>query len=104
VSDEFNGRNADPRTMLPRDHLTLSYDSLWHAITDNSVSRVYLGVHWQFDGITKRNAANTGDEFGIPTPDQLGHTGGVWLGAQIANQIAPKLGVQPATIAASKIL
>jgi hypothetical protein len=103
VSDEFNGRNADPRTMLPRDHLTLSYDSLWKAITDNSISRVYLGVHWQFDGITKRNAANTDDEFGVPTPDQLGRTGGVWLGAQIANQIAPKLGIQPATIAASKI-
>jgi len=104
VSDEFNGRNIDPRTMLPRDHLTLSYDSLWKMITDNSVSRVYLGVHWQFDGITMRNAANTADEFGIPaTPDRLGHTGGVWLGAQIANQIAPKLGVKPATIAASKI-
>jgi hypothetical protein len=104
VSDEFNGRNTDPRTMLPRDHLTISCGSLWQAITDNSVSRVYLGVHWQFDGITKRNAANTGDEFGIPlTPDQLGRTGGVWLGAQIANQIAPKLGIQPATIAASKI-
>lgn len=103
VSDEFNGRNTDPRTTLPRDHLTLGYDSLWEAIVDNSVSRVYLGVHWQFDGITKRNAANTDDEFGIPTPDHLGHTGGVWLGAKIANQIAPKLGIQPATIAASKI-
>ncbi len=103
VSDEFNGRNADPRTMLPRDHLTLGYDNLWQAITDNSISRVYLGVHWQFDGITKRNAANTDDEFGVPTPDHLGHTGGVWLGAKIANQIAPKLGVQQATIAASKI-
>ncbi|XSC43904.1 vanadium-dependent haloperoxidase [Bradyrhizobium sp. RDT10] len=104
VSDEFNGRNTDPRTMLPRDHLTLSYGSLWKAIVDNSVSRVYLGVHWQFDGITKRNAAGTADEFGIPlTPDQLGKTGGVWLGAQIANQIAPKLGIKPATIAASKI-
>ncbi|MGY3428338.1 hypothetical protein ACVWZW_008842 [Bradyrhizobium sp. F1.13.4] len=103
VSDEYNGRNIDPRTMLPRDHLTLSHDSLWRAITDNSVSRVYLGVHWQFDGITKRNPANTADEFGIPTPVHLGHTGGVWLGAQIANQIAPRLGISQATIAASKI-
>ncbi|MDH2406856.1 vanadium-dependent haloperoxidase [Bradyrhizobium sp. SSUT18] len=104
VSDEYNGRNNDPRTMLPRDHLTLSHDSLWSVITDNSVSRVYLGVHWQFDGITKRNGANTADELGIPTPDHLGHTGGVWLGAQIANQIAPRLGISPATIAASKII
>jgi hypothetical protein len=103
VSDEFNGRNVDPRTMAPRDHLTLSFNSLWHAITENSISRVYLGVHWQFDGITQRNTAGTGDEFGIPMPDRLGHTGGVWLGAMIANQIAPKLGVKPATINASKI-
>lgn len=103
VSDEFDGRNTDPRTMLPRDHVTLSYDSLWQAIAANSVSRVYLGVHWQFDGITRRNAADSDDEFGIPTPDRLGRTGGVWLGAQIANQIAPKLGIQPTTIAASRI-
>jgi vanadium chloroperoxidase len=103
VSDEYNGRNTDPRTMLPRDHLTLNHESLWNAITENSVSRVYLGVHWQFDGITKRNAANTGDELGVPTPDHLGHTGGVWLGAKIANQIATKIGIKHATIVASKI-
>ena len=104
VSDEFNGRNKDPRTMQPRDHLTLGYDSLWQAIVDNSVSRVFLGVHWQFDGITKRNAANTGDELGIPnTPKELGKTGGVWLGAQIANELARKLGVSQATIDASKM-
>jgi vanadium chloroperoxidase len=104
VSDEFDGRNKDPITMQPRDHITLSLDSLWQAITDNSVSRVYLGVHWQFDGITTRNAANTDDEYGIPsTPSKLGRTGGVWLGAQIANQIAPKLGVSAATITASKV-
>lgn len=102
VSDEFDGRNKDPRTMQPRDHITLGYDSLWKAIVDNSVSRVYLGVHWQFDGITKLNGA--GDEFGVPaSPSELGKTGGVWLGAQIANQIAAKLGVSVATIAASKI-
>ena len=104
VSDEFNGRNKDAGTLQPRDHLTLGFPSLWKAITDNSLSRVYLGVHWQFDGITQRNAGNTDDEFGVPVPNRLGKTGGVWLGAQIANQIAPKLGVLPATIAASGIL
>lgn len=103
VSDEFNGRNKDPKTMQPRDHLTIGLVNLWEAITDNSVSRVYLGVHWQFDGVTKRNAANTDDEFGVPaTPSELGKTGGVWLGAKIANQLAPKLGISAATIAASK--
>jgi PAP2 superfamily len=103
VSDEYNGVNTDPRTLQPRPLTPVILSSLWQAIIDNSVSRVYLGVHWQFDGITTRNATNTGDEFGIPaSPSKLGHTGGVWLGAQIANQIAPKLGISPTTIADSK--
>ena len=38
------------------------------------------------------------------TPLELGHTGGVWLGAKIANQIAQKLNIPIATIAASAIL
>ncbi len=103
VSDEFNGINKDPRTLLPRTLTPVDLTSLWQAITNNSVSRVYLGVHWQFDGVTKRNAMGE-DEFGIPaSPSELGKTGGVWLGAQIANQIAPKLGVSVATINDSKI-
>ena len=103
VSDEFDGRNRDPRTLQPRDHLTLNVGSLWQAIIDNSLSRVYLGVHWQFDGITKRNTTNTGDEFGVPaSPSELGRTGGVWLGVSIANQLAPALGITAATIDASK--
>jgi vanadium chloroperoxidase len=105
VSDEFNGRNKDPRTMRPRERITLPYDSLWQAIIDNSVSRVYLGVHWEFDGVTTHDSENTGDKFGIPdSPSVLGKTGGVWLGAQIANQIAPKLGITQKTINDSKIL
>ncbi len=105
VSDEFNGRNKDPVTMQPREHLTLGVDSLWQAITNNSLSRVFLGVHWQFDGITKRNAANTDDEFGVPaSPIELGRTGGVWLGTSIANQLAPRLGISGATIDASKVV
>jgi PAP2 superfamily len=105
VSDEFNGINTDPRTLMPRERKPVVLSSLWKAITDNSVSRVYLGVHWQFDGITMRNPGVPGEDmFGIPaSPSELGKTGGVWLGAQIANKIAPKLGVTAATISASKI-
>ncbi len=104
VSDEFDGRNRDPRTQRPRELLTLSYDSLWEAMVDNSVSRVYLGVHWQFDGITTRLPGTSEDVLGIPaTPSELGHIGGVWLGAQIANQLAQKLDISTATIAASGI-
>ena len=103
VSDEFNGRNVDPRTNAPREHIIKSHASLWQAIKDNSLSRLYLGVHWQFDGITKKGA-NPDGEFGEPaTPADLGMIGGVWLGGQIANQIALRIGVTAATIAASKM-
>lgn len=48
--------------------------------------------------------ANPDGEFGVPeTPADLGKIGGVWLGGQIANQLAPKIGISPATIAASKM-
>jgi vanadium chloroperoxidase len=104
VSDEFNGRNKDPRTHLPREVITLEYKNLWEAIKDNAVSRVFLGVHWQFDGITKRASGSTIDEFGIPdSPSELGRMGGVWLGSQIANQLATKIGISNATIKASRI-
>jgi vanadium chloroperoxidase len=104
ISDEFNGRNTDPRpeTMrLPRPILPQRFSSLWHAITDNSVSRVYLGVHWQFDGVTIKGTDPDG-EFGIPsTPSQLGRRGGVWLGCQLANQVAARICIPPEVIAAS---
>lgn len=105
VSDEYNGRNTCPRSGLPRSLIGRTYDSLWQAIIDNSISRVFLGVHWQFDGVTLAPAPG-GDAdgvLGVPqSPQELGRRGGVWLGVQIANQIAPRLGVSPATIAASR--
>lgn len=109
VSDEYNGRNIDPRPngsggKDPRPLVTRRYANLWKAIVDNSISRVFIGVHWEFDGITKRNGANTGDEFGVPSnPSELGHTGGVWLGGQIANVVAARIGVSPTTITAGRM-
>jgi membrane-associated phospholipid phosphatase len=48
TSDELNGKSIDPegstRTLHARE-LTLS-----KAIEENTLSRVYLGVHWKFDG------------------------------------------------------
>lgn len=102
-SDEYNGRNRDARGDMPaRPVLHQAYGSLWRAIVDNSVSRVYLGVHWQFDGMTIKGADSEG-VFGIPDlPAQLGRRGGVWLGCQIGNQVAAKIGVTKETIMASK--
>lgn len=95
VSDEFNGVNTDPRTQKPRCHRPVTTSSLWQAIVHNSVSRVYLGVHWQFDGLTERQGSD--DVFAADTttltPAKLGRTGGVWLGMQIARQVAARLGV-----------
>ena len=98
VSDEFNGRNKDPRTDMPRPKLPLKYTSLWDAIIDNSVSRVYLGVHWQFDGVTIKGSDPDG-EFGVPqNPKDLGRRGGVWLGCQIADQVAARIGIPQSVI------
>lgn len=103
VSDEYNGRNKDPRTDMPRSKLPINYPSLWDAIIDNSVSRVYLGVHWQFDGVTIKGTDPDG-EFGIPhVPKDLGRRGGVWLGCQIANQVAAKIGISQTDIVASMV-
>lgn len=101
ISDEFDGRNTEPRNGRPRPVVPRQYPSIWSAILDNSLSRVFLGVHWQFDGVTVKGAEPKGD-FGIPqNPKDLGRRGGVWLGCQIANQIAEKIGIPIETIAAS---
>jgi vanadium chloroperoxidase len=86
TSDEFNGRNVDPRTQAPRAPVTLAYPSLWKAITDNSISRVLLGVHWQFDGVTELKGGKS--TFGVPSsPATLAPMGGVWLGLQVASVV-----------------
>lgn len=49
VSDEYNGLNRGPlgeaRPNAPRD-LTFT-----QAMNENARSRIFLGVHWQFDGV-----------------------------------------------------
>ncbi len=57
VSDEFNGHNFNIYgRLLPRHPLTFaSFSEAEHA---NAESRIYLGIHWQFDadrGITEGN-------------------------------------------------
>ena len=51
VSDEFNGENAGAAGIRPVHKRTMT---IAQAIEDNLASRVFLGVHWRFDGDTGR--------------------------------------------------
>jgi hypothetical protein len=48
VSDELNGESVDVDGTIRARHMR-HFTSLSQAITENARSRVYLGVHWQFD-------------------------------------------------------
>lgn len=93
VSDELNGRNTDPRDGLPRRRVTRQYAGLWDAIRDNSESRIWRGVHWRMDGISRRDAMTGKTVHGRPdTPGEVGSIGGVRLGLDIAKVVAAKRG------------
>jgi hypothetical protein len=67
VSDELDGKSVD-RDGSIRTKLKRSYNSLSKAIEENGRSRVYLGVHWQFDS-----------------------DGGIDAGNKVANMVFPRL-------------
>jgi len=93
VSDEFNGISVDNTgTVRPR-HARNFPGGLWQMIEENSRSRVFLGVHWVFDGF----AVNENDEI-----DLTQNIGGVRLGLDIANDIATN-GLKAATAAGSRL-
>lgn len=93
VSDEFNGKNQDPRgdvRVKQVRQLTLA-----KAIVENAVSRVYLGVHWRFDGLgTKAPNGLEGEPLpndpassvGLPAADEK-KIGGVAAGLKIADEV-----------------
>jgi hypothetical protein len=48
VSDEFNGKNfSSTGQLMPR--VPVTFESLTEAEFDNAESRIWIGVHWQFD-------------------------------------------------------
>lgn len=49
VSDELNGASIDHGSDETRPFYPIRYKSIDSLITDNDLSRVYLGVHWRFD-------------------------------------------------------
>lgn len=71
VSDELNGINRDLRQpydpALPiteqvgtvRTRVVRRFPSLWAAIFDNAISRIWLGVHWQFDAFGQEDVVQT---------------------------------------------
>ena len=79
VSDELNGINRDNTgTVRPRSPRTYS-GGLWQMIKENSRSRVFLGLHWIFDGF----AVDANGDI-----DLSRNVGGVPLGLSIADDIA----------------
>lgn len=71
VSDELNGTTTDSRGHLRTRHVR-RYTDLVTPVRENSESRIWLGVHWRFDGLP-RNAAD--------------NIGGVPLGLEVAKQV-----------------
>lgn len=121
VSDELNGISRDlyqrydgvqPITSQPgivRTRVPKHFPSLWAAIFDNAISRVFLGVHWRFDAFAGKDvlldasSSSSSDRVGAyqdphhirydttgPRADRPGRLfpiGGVPLGLGIANDI-----------------
>ena len=119
VSDELNGINRDLRQPYDpaqpiteqvgnvRTRVVRRFPSLWAAIFENAISRIWLGVHWQFDAFAPQDVtqpSQTKDQ-GVSTyknpndiryttmgtrmdkPGQMFVRGGVPLGLGIANDI-----------------
>ena len=79
VSDEQNGSSQSEGNLRTRH--SRKFSSCLQAIYENSVSRVFLGVHWRFDGLE-------GDSFAkFKTLLPKSRVGGVPLGISIANDI-----------------
>ena len=78
VSDEFNGINADHRGII-RPRMVRTF-SLKEAIEENQISRIFLGVHWDFDA-----------------------TGGNDVGSAVARQISTAFGFKSVMAKRTKI-
>ena len=86
VSDELNGVSADNKGAV-RPRIERSFpEGLWGMIKENSLSRIYLGVHFSFDGFVPDAAGEI--DLGV-------NQGGVVLGINIANDIFAR-GLHPA--------
>lgn len=86
VSDELNGVALDPDDTIRTRHLR-KFVGLHDAIYENSVSRIFLGVHWRFDGTSAQSAKDA-----VSATDNIG---GVPLGIAIAEDIVGQANINP---------
>jgi vanadium chloroperoxidase len=91
VSEELDGKSTDQNGTVRTRHKR-KFNSLWHAIFENGLSRVFLGVHWIYDAFRAEDVKNADGSFKDPADitysDQQGERiGGVRLGLDIANDI-----------------
>lgn len=87
VSDELNGSSVDARGTVRTRHVR-HFDSLWQAIFENAISRVYLGVHWHFDAFDASDVQDGNGRYKDPsTIIYSKQIGGVKLGLDIADDI-----------------
>jgi hypothetical protein len=82
VSDELDGIAVDPDGSV-RQRTPITFKNFVEPVWENSVSRIYLGVHWRFDGIPRNAGQNVG---GVPLGLAIGQET-----HQLFNQ-APSLG------------
>ncbi|HEV7281129.1 MAG TPA: phosphatase PAP2 family protein [Pirellulaceae bacterium] len=73
VSDEYNGLNRGPGESLPRQRAVVQFGSFEEAEALNARSRIYIGVHWDFDGdhgvlMGNKVAADVFAKFITPAP------------------------------------
>jgi vanadium chloroperoxidase len=108
VSDELDGYSRDLRQPYiaarpivdqpgtVRTRMQRTFPGLWHAIFENAISRIFLGVHWRFDAFRAADALTnpTGNNARYKDPCAIDYdltagemVGGVPLGLSIADQI-----------------
>lgn len=91
TSDEMDGIATDTDGSI-RTRLDRRFTSYAYAVHENAVSRVYLGVHWRFDGLPKSNAV--GDDLnvgGVPLGLHVGEETHTWFTALTTSKPSSEL-------------
>ena len=96
VSAELDGVSTDNDEAIRTRHAR-KYDSLAQAMFENAVSRVYLGVHWRFDGMDAKNVKQMLKR-STNTPSTNTDVGGVPLGRAIARDIFNSMHIQSSVV------